>query len=77
MNTLIELYDTVPIENVLGTEMFRPRELILICPPEIEQDRQYRRSLRAYFEYRKVQVAGAAGGAGRPPELCHRHIRRH
>lgn len=56
MNTLIELYDTVPIENVLGTEMFRPRELILICPPEIEQDRQYRRSLRAYFEYRKVQV---------------------
>ena len=56
MNALIELYDTTPIENVLGTEMFRPKELILICPPEIEQDRQYRRSLRAYFEYRKVNV---------------------
>ncbi len=56
MNTLIELYDTTPIENVLGTEMFRPKEMILLCPPEIEQDRQYRRSLRAYFEYRKIQV---------------------
>ena len=56
MNTLIELYDTAPIENVLGTEMFRPKEMILICPPEIEQDRQYRRSLRAYFEYRKIPI---------------------
>ena len=56
MRTLIELYDTSPIENVLGTEMFRPQETILICPPEIEQDRQLRRSLRTYFEYRKCPV---------------------
>lgn len=56
MDTLIELYDTVPIENVLGTEMFRPRETILICPPEIEQNRQFRRSLRSYFEYRQCPV---------------------
>ena len=56
LNTLIELYDTVPIENVLAAEMFGPQELILICPPEIEQDRQYRRSLRAYFEYRNVKL---------------------
>jgi len=56
MKTLIELYDTSPIENVLATEMFRPREMILICPPEVEQDRQYRRSLRAYFEYRNCPV---------------------
>lgn len=56
MNTLIELYDHSPIENVLATEMFRPREMILICPPEIEQDRQLRRSLRTYFEYREVPV---------------------
>ena len=93
MNTLIELFDTSPIENVLATEMFRPKEMILICPPEIEQDRQYRRSLRAYFEYRKCpgqadvhpgehagrgeDRAGAAGGAGRPPGLRHRHLRRH
>ena len=56
MNTLIELYDDMPIQNVLATEMFRPKEMILICPPEIEQDRQYRRSIRAYFEYRKCPV---------------------
>ena len=56
MKTLIELYDTTPIENVLATEMFRPQEMILICPPEVEQDRDYRRSLRSYFEYRKCPV---------------------
>lgn len=56
MKTLIELYDTSPIENVLATEMFRPQEMILICPPEVEQDRQFRRSLRAYFEYRQCPV---------------------
>lgn len=56
MKSLIELYDTSPIENVLGTEMFRPNELILICPPEVEQDRDFRRSLRNYFEYRQCPV---------------------
>lgn len=56
MKSLIELYDTSPIENVLGTEMFRPSELILICPPEVEQDRDFRRSLRNYFEYRQCPV---------------------
>jgi hypothetical protein len=56
MKTIIELYDTSPIENVLGIEMFRPNEMILICPPEIEQDRALRRSLRKYFEYRKCPV---------------------
>ena len=56
MKTIIELYDTSPIENVLGIEMFRPNEMILICPPEIEQDRALRRSLRKYFEYRKCSV---------------------
>ena len=56
MDTLIELYDAMPIENVLGTEMFRPREMILICPPDIEQNRQFRRSLRTYFEYRQCPV---------------------
>lgn len=56
MKSLIELYDTSPIENVLGTEMFRPSELILICPPEVEEDRDFRRSLRNYFEYRQCPV---------------------
>ena len=56
MKTLIELYDERPIENVLGTEMFRPEETILICPPEIEQNRALRQSMAQYFEHRKCPV---------------------
>ena len=38
MKTNIELYDDRPIENVLGTEMFRPEETVLICPQEVAED---------------------------------------
>ena len=51
MRTLIELYDTSPIRNVLSTIMFRPQEMILICPPEIAEDPNQRRSLRDFFAY--------------------------
>ena len=34
MKTLIELFDIRPIENVLGTEVFRPEETIVLFPPE-------------------------------------------
>ena len=56
MKTLIELYDERPINNVLGTEMFRPRETIMICPPEIEANRALRKSIRQYFEHRGCPV---------------------
>ena len=56
MKTLIELYDSLPINNVLGTEMFRPQETIYICPPEIEKDRNLRRALKRYFEHRQCPV---------------------
>ncbi len=52
MKTLIELYDERPIENVLGTEVFRPEETVFICPPEIAGNRQLCESLRAYFRHR-------------------------
>ena len=42
MKTLIELYDERPIENVLGTEMFRPEETIFICPPEVAEEALFR-----------------------------------
>ena len=51
MRTLIELYDTSPIRNVLSTVMFRPQEMILVCPPEIAEDQNQRRSLRDFFMY--------------------------
>ena len=51
MRTLIELYDTSPIRNVLSAVMFRPQEMILVCPPEIADDPNQRRSLRDFFAY--------------------------
>ena len=56
MKTNIELYDDRPIENVLGTEMFRPEETVLICPQEVADDRELHRSMRKYFEYRGIPV---------------------
>ena len=56
MKTLIELYDERPIENVLATEMFRPEETILICPPEIAKDQDMHRSLEKYFALRGCPV---------------------
>ena len=35
MQTLIELYDERPLENVLGVEIFRPERVVYICTEEI------------------------------------------
>ena len=56
MKTLIELYDERPIENVLATEMFRPEETVLICPPEVAKSVQMKKSLKRYFEVRGCPV---------------------
>ena len=56
MKTLIELYDERPIENVLATEMFRPEETVLICPPEVAKSVQMKESLKRYFEVRGCPV---------------------
>ena len=56
MKTLIELYDERPIENVLATEMFRPEEMIILCPPEAVSDKMLRDSLSKYFEHRGCPV---------------------
>ena len=52
MKTIIELYDERPIENVLGTEVFRPEETVIMCPPEVEADQAFKKSLQKYFEHR-------------------------
>lgn len=52
MKTLIELFDERPIENVLGTEMFRPEETVFICPPEIAADKALHSTLKKYFALR-------------------------
>ena len=50
MDTIIELYDERPIENVLGAEVFRPKELVILCPAEVESTNALAKSLRKYFE---------------------------
>ena len=56
MKTLIELYDERPIENVLGTEMFHPSDMVMICPPDVAKNKAYRRSLEKYFAVRGCPV---------------------
>ena len=48
MQTLIELYDERPIENVLAMEVFRPAEVVFLCPAEAVQDRAMQEKLREY-----------------------------
>lgn len=48
MQTLIELYDERPIENVLAMEVFHPEEVVFLCPTEAAQDRQMQEKLREY-----------------------------
>ncbi len=55
METLLELIDERPLENVLGVEMFRPRRVVYICP-EGSSDRHVRRHLAAYFRHRGVEA---------------------
>ena len=56
METLIELYDERPLENVLGVEMFRPRRVVYICPQAAARDELLHKTLRAYFSRRALQV---------------------
>ncbi|MBQ0037456.1 MAG: DUF1887 family protein [Clostridiales bacterium] len=52
MKTLIELYDERPIENVLGSEVFRPQRTVFLCPGDVAQDKVLQDKLRRYFAHR-------------------------
>lgn len=49
MKTLIELYDELPIENVLASEVFRPGRTVFLCPSEVAQNKKLQEKLRTYF----------------------------
>lgn len=51
METLIELYDERPIENVLASEVFRPRRTVFLCPPDVAQSRSIKNKLQKYFRH--------------------------
>ena len=52
METLIELYDERPLENVLGPEVFRPRRVVYICPDAAYSDKRTRPKLAAFYAHR-------------------------
>ena len=56
MQTLIELYDERPLENVLGVEVFRPQRVVYICPEGVASDQTIQKELRAYFRHRGMKL---------------------
>ena len=55
METLIELYDERPLENVLGVELFRPARVVYVCPDDLPNKKQRLAKLRAYFRHRGLE----------------------
>ena len=56
MDTLIELYDERPLENVLGADMFHPKRIVYICPDFVASDHNLQNKLRAYFRHRGTKT---------------------
>lgn len=52
MKTLIELYDERAIENVLAPDMFRPEEIIYLCPEEVAADQPRQAKYAQFFRRR-------------------------
>lgn len=56
METLIELFDRRPLENILGAEMFRPRRIVYICPEFVARGAALHRRMRLLFRRRGLQA---------------------
>ena len=56
MQTLIELFDERPLENVLGGEMFRPERIIYVCPSDFRDVKNIQDKLGAFFRHRGLET---------------------
>ena len=56
MQTLIELYDERPLENVIGAETFRPERVVYVCPKRVARDHALQKRLRDYFTHRGQEI---------------------
>ena len=56
METLIELFDERPLENILGAEMFRPRRIVYICPEAVARSAALHKQMRLLFSRRGLQA---------------------
>ncbi|MBQ9409641.1 MAG: DUF1887 family protein [Clostridia bacterium] len=50
METLIELYDERPLENVLSPQVFMPKRVVYICPKEIHKNERAKKVIRSYLK---------------------------
>ncbi len=57
METLIELYDERPLENVLAAEVFRPAHVVYVCPARVAKSHNLHRQLRDYFAHRGQEIS--------------------
>ncbi len=55
MQTLIELYDERPLENVLGVDMFRPERVVYICSVSNMPGRFMQQKLKEFFRHRGLE----------------------
>ncbi len=56
MDTLVELFDERAIENVLGAEMFKPKNVIYLCPPELVDVDKFLNTIKSFFKKRGLQI---------------------
>lgn len=54
METLIELYDNRPLENVLATEVFRPARTVFVCSEDLPDSKAQMRKIRRYLDHRGI-----------------------
>ena len=52
--TLVELLDERPLENVLGVEIFRPEQVVYVCPEGTAKHAE--KQLEDYFRHRELRV---------------------
>ena len=56
MKTLIELFDTRPLENVLAADVFHPERVVFLCPEEIARSKYLLNKFNEYFRQRGMDT---------------------
>lgn len=56
MKTLIELFDSRPLENVLAADVFRPERVVFLCPEEIARNKYLLNKFNEYFKQRGMET---------------------
>lgn len=55
MKTLIELYDSRPLENILSVEVFRPETVVYLCPTDDFRNGSAKKTIEGFFAHRGIQ----------------------